>query len=90
MPAAHIRLGTEAEVVVVAPATADFLARAAQGMADDLLATTLLVTRAPVVLCPAMNERMFSHPQTQANLRHLQDELGYQSGRPGAGAPGLR
>ena len=84
-PAAHIRLGMEADVVVVAPATADFLARAAQGLADDLLATTLLVTRAPVVLCPAMNERMFSHSQTQLNLRHLQDGLGYQVAGPGQG-----
>jgi phosphopantothenoylcysteine decarboxylase/phosphopantothenate--cysteine ligase len=84
-PAVHIRLGMEADVVVVAPATADFLARAAQGLADDLLATTLLVTRAPVVLCPAMNERMFAHPQTQSNLRHLQDELGYQVAGPGQG-----
>ena len=48
-PAAHIRLGSRADAVLVAPATADFLARAAQGMADDLLATTLLVTRSPVV-----------------------------------------
>ena len=84
-PAAHIRLGMHADVVVVAPATADFLARAAQGLADDLLATTLLVTRAPVILCPAMNERMFSHPQTQSNIRHLQDVAGYQIAGPGRG-----
>lgn len=76
-PAVHIRLGAEADVVLVAPATADFMARAAQGMADDLLTTLLLVTRAPVLLCPAMNERMYSHPQTQGNLRHLSQELGY-------------
>ncbi|HSG49361.1 MAG TPA: flavoprotein, partial [Longimicrobiales bacterium] len=57
--ARHIRLGTEAHVVCVAPATADFLARAAQGRADDLLSTTLLVSRAPVLLCPAMNDRMW-------------------------------
>ncbi len=84
-PAAHIRLGVEADVIAVAPATADFLARAAQGLADDLLTTTLLVTRAPVVLCPAMNEKMFSHPQTQSNIRHLQEELGYQVAGPGRG-----
>jgi len=84
-PAAHIRLGMEADVIVVAPATADFLARAAQGLADDLLATTLLVTRSPVVLCPAMNERMFGHPQTQSNIRHLQEELGYTVAGPGRG-----
>ena len=84
-PAAHIRLGAEADAVVVAPSTADFLARAAQGMADDLLATLLLVTRAPVVLCPAMNERMYAHPQTQLNLRHLADELGYAVAGPAEG-----
>ncbi|MBT8395798.1 MAG: bifunctional phosphopantothenoylcysteine decarboxylase/phosphopantothenate--cysteine ligase CoaBC [Gemmatimonadetes bacterium] len=84
-PAAHIRLGMEAEALVVAPATANFLSRAAQGAAQDLLSTTLLVTRAPVILCPAMNERMFSHPQTQANLRHVQDSLGYKVSGPGQG-----
>jgi phosphopantothenoylcysteine decarboxylase/phosphopantothenate--cysteine ligase len=84
-PAAHIRLGATADAVVVAPATADFLARAAQGLADDLLTTTLLVTRAPVVLCPAMNDRMYGHPQTQRNLVHLRDELGYQVAGPGQG-----
>lgn len=84
-PAAHIRLGAEADAVVVAPSTADFLARAAQGLADDLLTTLLLVTRAPVVLCPAMNGRMYAHPQTQVNLRHLQDELGYAMAGPAEG-----
>jgi phosphopantothenoylcysteine decarboxylase / phosphopantothenate---cysteine ligase len=84
-PAAHIRLGAEADAVVVAPSTADFLARAAQGLADDLLTTLLLVTRAPVVLCPAMNERMYAHPQTQGNLRHLREELGYTMAGPGEG-----
>jgi len=80
--ARHIRLGREADVVCVAPATADFLARAAQGRADDLLTTTLLATRAPVVLCPAMNDRMFSHPQVQENLRHVRDRLGYEVAGP--------
>lgn len=84
--ARHIRLGTEADVVCVAPATADFLARAAQGRADDLLATTLLVTRAPVLLCPAMNDRMWSHPQVQANARHCADALGYRLLGPADGA----
>jgi phosphopantothenoylcysteine decarboxylase/phosphopantothenate--cysteine ligase len=84
-PAAHIRLGADADAVVVAPATADFLARAAQGMADDLLTTVLLVTRAPVVLCPAMNEHMFAHPQTRLNLLHLQEASGYRVAGPGEG-----
>ena len=83
--ALHIRLGLEADVVCVAPATADFLARAAQGRADDLLTTTLLATRAPVVLCPAMNDRMFAHPQTQANLAHLRDSLSYRVAGPAVG-----
>ncbi len=84
-PALHIRLGAEADVVVVAPATADFLARAAQGLADDLLTTLLLVTRAPVILCPAMNVAMYDHRQTQLNLRHLADSLGYGMAGPGKG-----
>lgn len=84
--ALHIRLAAEADVVCVAPATADFLARAAHGRADDLLCTTLLATRAPVVVCPAMNDRMFSHPQVQANLAHLRDRLGYAVGGPAEGA----
>lgn len=84
-PALHIRLGVEADAVVVAPATANFLARAAHGMADDLLTTTLLATRAPVLLCPAMNERMYAHSQTQRNLRHLREEVGYTLVGPGVG-----
>jgi phosphopantothenoylcysteine decarboxylase / phosphopantothenate---cysteine ligase len=83
--AAHVRLGMEADVVCVAPATAEFLARAAQGRADDLLTTTLLVTRAPVVLCPAMNDRMYAHEQVRANLEHCRDRLGYRIAGPGRG-----
>ena len=83
--AMHIRLGAEADAVCVAPATADFIARAAAGRADDLLATTLLATRAPVVICPAMNDRMFAHPQTTRNLAYLRDELGYALAGPAAG-----
>jgi len=83
--ALHLRLGREADVVCVAPATADFLARAAHGRADDLLGTTLLATRAPVVVCPAMNDRMFAHPQVQANLAHLRDFLGYRVAGPAEG-----
>ncbi len=84
--ALHVRLGRDADVVCVAPATADFLARAAQGRADDLLCTTLLATRAPVVICPAMNDRMFAHPQVQENLVHLRDRLGYHVAGPVEGA----
>jgi len=88
--ALHIALGRDADLLVVAPATADFLARAAQGRADDLLTTTLLATRAPVLMAPAMNHRMWDHSQTRANVEHCRDRLGYHlvgpyGGRLGAG-----
>jgi phosphopantothenoylcysteine decarboxylase / phosphopantothenate---cysteine ligase len=81
----HIRIAREADAVCVAPATADFLARAAQGRADDLLTAILLATRAPVVLCPAMNDAMWSHPATVSNTRRVQ-ELGYRLVGPAVGA----
>ncbi|MEX2283504.1 MAG: bifunctional phosphopantothenoylcysteine decarboxylase/phosphopantothenate--cysteine ligase CoaBC [Gemmatimonadota bacterium] len=81
----HIKLAREADVVCVAPATADLLARAAAGRADDLLAAVLLATRAPVLLCPAMNDQMWDHPQTQSNAAHLR-ELGYRLIGPASGA----
>jgi phosphopantothenoylcysteine decarboxylase / phosphopantothenate---cysteine ligase len=83
-PLLHIRLARDAECVVVAPATANFLARAAAGMADDLLSATLLATGAPVVLAPAMNDRMYGHPATRDNLRRLA-EIGYRVAGPGVG-----
>ena len=67
----HVRLGQGADLVVVAPATADLLARAAAGMADDLLANTLLTARCPVVMAPAMHTEMWEHPATQANVETL-------------------
>jgi len=72
----HIRLAKAADAIVVAPATADFLARAATGQANDLLSAILLATKAPVLLVPAMNDHMWSHPQTQKNVKHLRT-LGY-------------
>jgi len=84
-PLIHIRLAREASLVVVAPATANFLARAAAGMADDLLTATLLATRAPVLVCPAMNDRMYAHPLTAANLERLR-EIGYVAAGPASGA----
>lgn len=80
----HIRLARAAHAVVVAPATADFMARAAQGRGDDLLAACLLATEAPVLLVPAMNDRMWAHPQTRANAAHLR-EIGYQLLEPEEG-----
>ncbi len=67
----HIRLSREADLVVVAPATANLLARMAAGMADDLAATTLLASDKPVLIAPAMNLMMWGHPATQANLTSL-------------------
>jgi phosphopantothenoylcysteine decarboxylase/phosphopantothenate--cysteine ligase len=69
----HVRLGQEADVVVVAPATADLLARATHGMADDLLTNVLLTARCPVVLAPAMHTEMWQHPATQRNVRALRE-----------------
>lgn len=81
----HIRLAKAADAVVVAPATADFCARAAHGRADDLLAAILLATEARVLLVPAMNDRMWAHAQTQRNAAHLR-EIGYEVLDPEVGA----
>lgn len=67
----HVRLGQEADLVVVAPATADLLAKAATGQADDLLTNVLLTARCPVVMAPAMHTEMWDHPATQANVSTL-------------------
>ena len=67
-PIPHTRLGQRADLIVVAPATADLLARYAGGFADDLLTATLVATAAPVVVCPAMHTEMWEHPAVQHNL----------------------
>jgi phosphopantothenoylcysteine decarboxylase/phosphopantothenate--cysteine ligase len=67
----HVRLGQTADLVLVAPATADLLARAAAGMAGDLLTATLLTARCPVLYAPAMHTEMWEHPATQANVALL-------------------
>ena len=67
----HVRIGREADLVVVAPATADLLARAAAGIADDLLTATLLTATCPVLLAPAMHTEMWQHPATTANVATL-------------------
>jgi phosphopantothenoylcysteine decarboxylase / phosphopantothenate---cysteine ligase len=67
----HVRIGQSADLVVVAPATADLLAKAAAGMADDLLTATLLTARCPVVMAPAMHTEMWEHPATRANVATL-------------------
>ena len=68
----HITLAKECDLVVVAPATANILAKMATGLADDLASTALLATQAPILIAPAMNVRMWTHPATQANLATLQ------------------
>lgn len=67
----HVRLGQRADLVVVAPATADLLARAANGLADDLLTSTLLTAHCPVLLVPAMHTEMWEHPATRHNVELL-------------------
>ncbi|MCW2621100.1 MAG: sle [Frankiales bacterium] len=67
----HVRVGQDADLVVVAPATADLLAKAAHGLADDLLTNTLLTARCPVLMAPAMHTEMWEHPATQANVAVL-------------------
>jgi phosphopantothenoylcysteine decarboxylase/phosphopantothenate--cysteine ligase len=69
----HVRIGQSADLVVVAPATADLLAKAAHGLADDLLTNTLLTARCPVVFAPAMHTEMWEHPATQANVATLRE-----------------
>jgi phosphopantothenoylcysteine decarboxylase / phosphopantothenate---cysteine ligase len=89
---AHIQLAREADLVVIAPATANTIARLAHGLADDLLTCTVLATRAKVVVCPAMNSQMYSHPVVQENIEKLKG-YGYQiltpeSGRMACGTEG--
>lgn len=81
---AHIRLAKEAELVLIAPATADLLARAAQGRADDQLTAVLLATRAPVLIAPAMNDGMWAHPLVSANVQTLRT-IGYSVLDPDVG-----
>ena len=83
-PMAHLDLGLEADVVVVAPATANLISRLAAGAADDLATTAVLASRAPVIVCPAMNTRMWEHPITQANVARLAD-VGYAIAGPADG-----
>lgn len=80
----HITLARAADAIIVAPATADFMARAAHGHADDLLTACLLAATAPVMLVPAMNDHMWAHPQTRRNVAHLR-ELGYTVVEPDEG-----
>ncbi|HBZ54233.1 MAG TPA: bifunctional phosphopantothenoylcysteine decarboxylase/phosphopantothenate--cysteine ligase CoaBC [Syntrophobacteraceae bacterium] len=80
----HIQIARAAHLVIVAPTTANVLAKLAAGIADDYLTTVLLATTAPVLLCPAMNVHMFHHPATRRNLDTLR-ELGYHLVEPASG-----
>ncbi|HVZ78799.1 MAG TPA: bifunctional phosphopantothenoylcysteine decarboxylase/phosphopantothenate--cysteine ligase CoaBC [Gemmatimonadaceae bacterium] len=80
----HIKLPRAAAAIVIAPATADFMARAASGQADDLLSACLLAATCPVMFVPAMNDRMWAHPQVQRNVAHLRS-LGYVVVEPDEG-----
>ncbi|HMA48467.1 MAG TPA: bifunctional phosphopantothenoylcysteine decarboxylase/phosphopantothenate--cysteine ligase CoaBC [Magnetospirillaceae bacterium] len=81
---AHINLSRQADLIVVAPATADLLAKMAHGLSDDLASTTLLAADKPVLVAPSMNLQMWAHPATQANIATLRQRGVLQVG-PGAG-----
>ena len=89
----HISLSDRADLVVVAPATANILAKMAAGIADDLVSTTLLTVSGPVLLAPAMNVRMWSNPATQQNVSTLKARghilVGPESGWQACGKTGL-
>ena len=80
----HIELAKWADLIVIAPASANTLARLAMGMADDLLATVCLATTAPVIIAPAMNQQMWAHPAVNLNVQTLRD-MNYQIIQPASG-----
>jgi len=88
----HVGLGERADLLVIAPATADVIARLAHGLANDLLTVTALAARCPVLVAPAMDGGMFAHPATQANLKTLAERgvtlLGPAEGRMASGLVG--
>ncbi|MDD5711659.1 MAG: bifunctional phosphopantothenoylcysteine decarboxylase/phosphopantothenate--cysteine ligase CoaBC, partial [Smithellaceae bacterium] len=81
---AHITLAEWADIVIVAPATANFIGKVASGIADDLLTTTVMATKAPVLICPAMNSNMYANPIVQGNIERL-ETLGYHIMETGYG-----
>jgi len=83
-PFPHISLSEEAEIIVVAPATANVIAKFSRGIADDLLSTTLISARGKIIIAPAMNERMYRNPVTQENISNLR-EKGVVIVEPGVG-----
>ncbi len=81
----HIALAKRADVFLVAPASANFLGKVASGVADDMLTTTIMATRAPIVVAPAMNTNMYENPITQRNMRTLREMLGVTFVEPSVG-----
>src|SRR5690606_18022150 len=80
----HISLAKKADVFIIAPATANIIGKIANGIADDLLTTTIMATRAKVIFAPAMNTNMYLNPIVQKNMEYLR-ELGYEFIEPGTG-----
>lgn len=81
----HIDLAREADLIIVAPATADFVGKIANGIADDLLTTIILAAKKPILVCPAMNSDMYDNPALKANLERIRS-YGYQVVEPGVGS----
>lgn len=84
----HIRLSREADLIVIAPASADLMAKMSHGLANDLATATLLASNKPVLIAPAMNPEMWSHAATQANIQVLRERGSLY--RAGSGRYGLR
>ncbi len=80
----HISLADNADIMVVAPATASFIGKVASGIADSLLSTVILATKAPIILCPAMNVNMYENPAVKDNIEKLK-ERGFVIMEPGEG-----
>jgi phosphopantothenoylcysteine decarboxylase / phosphopantothenate---cysteine ligase len=93
MNISHVRLGHRADVLAIVPATADVLARLANGLADDALTSTALTSKAPLIIAPAMNSDMWTHPATQANVATLRARgarfIGPDTGRLAEGISGI-
>jgi len=83
-PMDHITWGQEADLVIIVPATADFIAKMAHGIGDDFLSTLIIAATAKILVCPSMNNRMFLNPAVQDNLRLLK-ERGYEVMDPAEG-----
>jgi phosphopantothenoylcysteine decarboxylase/phosphopantothenate--cysteine ligase len=83
-PLAHISWGQESDLVIIAPATANFIAKAAHGIADDFLSSMVVAATAPMLICPAMNSKMYLNPITQENIKKLNNK-GYVIMKPGEG-----